>query len=97
MERQKKVRPEDLTLFWRGRDVEGRLLELLCSLVNIDGNDTLVVQEAFQVRVGTVYEPGKDDNKMKRNWLKSHPDFEDAPGGGVRRKILISVTRRKDR
>ncbi len=92
-----RVRPGDLTLLWRGRDVDGRLLELQCALVNEDGNDTLVVQDAFQVRVGTAYEPGKDDAKIKKDWLKSHSDYEEAPGGGVRRKISVSVTRRKDR
>lgn len=92
-----RVRSEDLTVLWRGRDVDGRLLELQCALVNEDGNDTMIVRDAFLVRVGTAYEPGKDDGKLKKEWLKSHPDYEDAPGGGVRRKVSVSVTRRKDR
>ncbi len=91
------VRQEDLTVFWRGRDVDGRLIELQCALVNEEGADTLVVQDAFAARVGTAYEPRKDDAKARKEWLKAHPDYEEAPGDKVRRKISVTHIGRKDK
>lgn len=89
------VRSDDLTIFWRGRDVDGRLLELQCALMDEDGNDTLIIQDAFVVRVGTAYEPRKDDARAKREWLKNHPDYEEASANRIRRKTSVTHIRRK--
>ena len=90
-----RLRQDDLTLFWRGSDADGRLIELQCSLIDDSGEDTLVIVDAIELRVGTAYEPGKEDEKAKREWLKAHPDYEEGPGGKLQKKI--SVTRIENR
>ena len=70
---------------------------LQCAFLNEEGADTLVVQDAFAARVGTAYELGKDDAKARKEWLKTHPDYEEAPGAKVRRKISITRIGRKDK
>jgi hypothetical protein len=65
----------------------GRVLELLCSLVSIDGVDTLLIQEASALRVGTAYEPGIDDEEVKREWLMDNPEFELTENGEIKRKV----------
>lgn len=68
---------------WINQD---RLLELLCSIVSIDGMDTLFIQDACFLRVGTAYEPGQDDEAIKQLWLKENPSYEATPDGVVRKK-----------
>lgn len=85
------TRTADQTIFWQGSDVDGRIIELLCSLVNEKGVDTLVVQDAKQLKVGTAYEPGKDDEEVREEWLKQNPDYEKTPDGrGVQRKFTVT-------
>ena len=83
------IRSSDKTLFWQGKDTQGRTLELLCSLVTQNGKDTLVIKEAHTIRVGTAYEPGKEDEVLKKKWLNAHPEYELGPLGKVVRKITI--------
>ena len=89
------VRHEDLTVLWRGKDVDGRLIELQCALISEENEDTVVIKETIAVRVGTAYEPGRDDAKARRTWLKSHSDYEQAPGGRVRKKMSVTRIGRK--
>ncbi len=84
------VRSRDNTVFWRGRDAEGRELELQCSMVNDGGKDTLIIQEAYQVRVGTAYDPAFDDDELKKRWLAEHPEYEELSDGKVQRKITVT-------
>jgi hypothetical protein len=84
-----KIRTSDRTLIWRGKDSKGRLIELLCSLITQNGVDTLFIQEAHSLRVGTAYQPNINDEELKLNWLKSHPDYELGPGGKVVKKIIL--------
>jgi len=78
-----------MTLIWRGNDAQGRLIELLCSLITEDGVDTLLIKEAYSLRVGTAYQPGVNDEELKKTWLKLHPDYELGPGGKVEKKVVI--------
>jgi len=82
------VRLSDETVFWRGQDSGGRTLELMCSMVMEEGQDTLIVLEAYLFRVGTAYEPGKDDDAIRAEWLARHPEYElDVTGKRVIRKV----------
>jgi hypothetical protein len=65
------VRSSDKTVFWRGADGAGRELELQCGIVSVNGADTLVVQEANLLRIGTAYDPHQDDVQIKKEWLLS--------------------------
>ncbi len=71
-----QIRSSDRTVVWRGTDLRGRTLELLCSMETIDGIDTLIIKEACSFRVGTAYDPKEDDEKLKKEWLKAHPEYE---------------------
>ena len=81
-----RIRESDSTLIWQGKDQSERLLELLCSLVSMEGVDTLFIQEASTLRVGTAYEPGVEDKQLKRQWLSDNPEFRITPDGIVRKK-----------
>lgn len=59
-------------------------------MVDEDGKDTLVIQDAYRVRVGTAYDPHMDDDQLKKSWLADHPEFEELPDGKVQRKISIT-------
>lgn len=87
-----EVRESDSSVLWQGRDADGRLLELNCTLKNEDDEVTLVVQEARIVIVGTAYDPSeKDDDTLKAKWLQKHPEYEDAgKRKGVMKKLIIS-------
>lgn len=71
-----QIRSSDQTVIWRGVDLKGRTLELLCSMESINGADTLIIKEAYSFRVGTAYEPGQDDEALKMRWLETHPEYE---------------------
>lgn len=86
------VRSSDQTVFWRGADANDRELELQCSLMNVNGVDTLVVKDADKVRIGTAYQPDVEDEKLKEEWLKRNPAYEKAPGGKVQRRIIVTKT-----
>ena len=82
----RRIRNKDKTIFWQGKDQDGRLLELQCSLVDDDVEDTLVLTDAYELRVGTAYPPGVDDDFLRNEWLKNNPDFELAKDGKKVRK-----------
>lgn len=71
-----RVRQEDHSFFWRGKDIDERLIELLGSVEDQHHNDTLQIEKAKSFRVGSAYEPDKDDEKVKMAWLKENPDYE---------------------
>lgn len=83
----------DLTIFWRGIDVNGRELELQCSLVTEGGNDTIVIKDAHSVRVGTAYDADsspEDEKKLKKKWLEENPDYEETlDKKGIQRRMKI--------
>lgn len=75
-------------MIWRGKDTNEREIELLCSMVSINGVDTLFIKEAHSLRIGTAYDPKQNDEEVKNKWLKGHPDFELTPDGSkVQRKL----------
>ena len=85
-----RVRAETKNVFWRGTDVDGRLLELMLTLLDEDGEETIAIENAVQVKVETAYEPGEDDKKVMQAWLKKNPNYEEiANGKGVRRKVEV--------
>ncbi len=84
-----KIRQSDKSIFWRGTDSDGRLLELQLGLMNRDGEDILIVEEAIKCRVGTAYDPAQDDASVKKVWLNDHPDYEMLPDGKIKKKIKI--------
>jgi hypothetical protein len=84
------VRSSDRTVFWRGIDSTGREIELQCGIVSASGADTLVVQEAKLLRIGTAYDPHQDDNKLKKEWLSEHPEYEELPNGKVQRRMTVT-------
>ena len=84
-----QIRSSDQSVIWRGEDENRRVLELLCSMESVNGSDTLVIQEAYSFRVGTAYNPAEDDDRLKKEWLKIHSEYELAPDGKkVQRKLL---------
>ena len=87
-----QVRESDSSVIWQGRDVDGRCLELNCTLRDDDGEVTVVVNDVAEVIVGTAYDPKvRDDDAVKAVWLKSHSDYEDAgKRQGVRKKIVVT-------
>ena len=85
------VRSVDNTILWRGLDVNGRELELMCSLLDQKGSETLIVNDAHNVKVGTAYDPALDDSKLLEEWLSQHEGYEKTPDGkGTQRKITVS-------
>ena len=84
------VRSSDKTIFWRGTDNTGREIELQCGIVSASGTDTLVIQEADRVRVGTAYDSSQDDKVLKKQWLDEHPEYEELPNGKVQRRITVT-------
>lgn len=83
------------TVVWQGKDVDGRKLELMLSLLDKDREETLVTDSAVFVRVGTAYDPSLDDKKLCRDWLKTNPKYEAEPNGrGVRRKVEVEIVRK---
>lgn len=42
----------------------------------LDGVDTLFIQEASALRVGTAYESGVEDQQLRRQCLKENPKFK---------------------
>ena len=93
-----RIRQETNNVFWRGQDVDGRQLELMLTLLEDDGEETLVIEDAKQVKVETAYEPGKDDKELLMEWLKNHSNYEEAKNGkGVRRKVEVITKRTKVR
>lgn len=85
-----RVRKETRNLFWRGTDVDGRKLELMLSLLEKNGEETLVVAATEEIKVETAYEPGKDDKETIKEWLDGHPNYEELSNGkGVRRKVPV--------
>ena len=87
----KELRQSDSSVLWQGRDADGRLLELNCTLKSDDDEVTVVVHEASTVIVGTAYDPNERDDSLKAKWLKDHPDYEDAvKQKGVRKKIEVT-------
>ncbi len=87
-----EVRESDSSVLWQGRDADGRLLELNCTLKDEEGDVTVVVQEVRVVVVGTAYDPSEsDDDALKAKWLKEHPEYEDAgKRKGVQKKLIIT-------
>lgn len=84
------ARSADKTIVLRGLDVNGRELELLCSLLDDKGKETLVVREVHTVKVGTAYDPAVDDKKLLDEWLSQHSDYEKTPDGkGTQKRIMI--------
>jgi|GEM_PF-5642803 len=84
------VRTADHTIVWRGKDVNGRELELMCSLLDENGEGTLVVKDAYNVKVGTAYDPAVEDKKLLHDWLSQHPEHEKTPDGkGTQRRIVV--------
>ena len=81
-----RIRESDSTLIWQGQDQSDRNLELLCSLVSIQGVDTLFIQEASALRIGTAYEVNVDDEQLKQEWLQDNPDYELTSDGMVRKR-----------
>ena len=80
----------DKTIVWRGVDVNGRELELMCAILDEKGNETLVIKEAHNFKVGTAYESNVDDQKLLDEWLATHQDYEKTlDGKGVQKKIDI--------
>ena len=77
-------------IFMRGKDLEGRELELICIPCDEDGERTLVIKEAVRCFVETAYEPGTKgeiDDETKAEWLKSNSvEWEDAGADGVKKK-----------
>ena len=85
------VRDNGSSVIWQGHDADGRLLELNCTLKNEGGEITVIVEEASTAIVGTAYDPSKDDDKLKADWLKDNDGFEDAGKRfGVRKKITVT-------
>ncbi len=85
-----RVKPDTNSVYWRGSDVDGRALELILTLLDEAGEETLVIEDARQVKVGTAYEPGEDDQKVMADWLKNNPNYERIENGkGVRRKVEV--------
>ena len=87
-----ELRESDSSVLWQGRDADGRLLELNCTLKDEDGEITVVVHEARIVIVGTAYDPSeRDDEALKAKWLADHPDYEDAgKRKGVQKKLVVT-------
>ncbi len=86
-----RFRDADSSVIWQGRDADGRTLELNCTLRNEDSENTIIVNEAWAVIVGTAYDPAVNDETLKAEWLKSHPDYEDAgKRRGVQKKVSIT-------
>ncbi len=83
-----RIRHSDFTLFWSGHDEESRTLELLCSLVTLDGTETLVINDAHYLKIGTAYSPDLNDDETLKKWLQNNPDYErDLKTKGVRKKV----------
>lgn len=81
------TRISDRTVFWRGKDIDGRELELQIGIENAAGTDVLVVRDAAICRVGTAYIPTQDDRLVKIEWLKNHPEYEELPDGSVKKRV----------
>lgn len=48
------------------------------------------VEDAFRVRVATAYDPNVDDDQLKAQWLRDHPEYEVGPGGKVQKRITVT-------
>lgn len=83
-----KVRHEDQTFFWRGKDIDDRLIELIGSLENQDQSDTLEIEKAKSFRVGSAYEADKNDEDVKKAWLKENPGYE-VRNNKVQKKVKV--------
>lgn len=77
------------TIKYRGRDADGRLIELLCYLKDESGLETLVVEDAVRGVANTAYVPGTDDQELIDAWLPDNPEYEQVGPKNVRRKSGI--------
>lgn len=85
------LRADTLTLIWQGRDGDGRTLELMLTMLDETKEETLETATSSFVRVGTAYDPSLNDKKVRHEWLKQNPDYEELPfDRGVRGYIKTS-------
>lgn len=75
------------TIKYRGKDADGRLIELLCYLKDESGLETLVVEEATTGHANTAYVPGSDDQELIDEWLSDNPDYKQVGPKKVQRKL----------
>ena len=88
-----ELRDETHTVVWRGKDRDGRLLELLITLYSENDEETCDADEVKKFLVGTAYEPSKDDDLMRMQWLKGNPDWEEGPRQTARKKVVVERKR----
>jgi hypothetical protein len=78
---------EDHCIEWKGKDIDGREIKLLCRMRTADGENTFNILSAEYVFVGTAYHSSKaDDKKIRKQWLLNNPDWRENSQGYVERK-----------
>lgn len=78
---------EDHCIEWKGKDIDGREIKLLCRMRTASGDytfDVLMAEDAF---IKTAYHLTKaKDELLKKEWLLKNPDWRENAQGHVERK-----------
>lgn len=86
-----QIRDSEQTIVWEGIVLDGRTIRLFCSLLDADGEETLVIEDTSSLEVASAFQPRIDDDNLKKKWLEENPDYEDAgKRNGVRKKIAVT-------
>lgn len=87
------VRMSDKSVFWQGKDLDGRVIEINITLKDEKNNIVVGVSEAKVAKGGTAYDPkisDAEDKKMMADYLSANPDWEERPDKkGVQRKLTV--------